>query len=119
MSYANTGFSGLSALFKIDLKLFVLVMLIVIIGLATLFSVSGGDHNLIIKQSIRIVVGLTAMILLAQIHPLLTTTTWLSQALISWVVMQWSFWAFFCFNGVNTQKKRDAHDSLQLGADRP
>ena len=69
MSYANTGFSGLSALFKIDLKLFVLVMLIVIIGLATLFSVSGGDHNLIIKQSIRIVVGLTAMILLAQIHP--------------------------------------------------
>ena len=44
-------------------------MLIVIIGLATLFSVSGGDVNLIIKQSIRIAVGLTAMIILAQIHP--------------------------------------------------
>ena len=69
MSYSSAQFSGLSALFKIDLKLFVLVMLIVIIGLATLFSVSGGDINLIIKQLIRIAIGLTAMILLAQIHP--------------------------------------------------
>ena len=69
MSYSSDQFSGLSALFKIDLKLFILVMLIVIIGLATLYSVSGGDHNLIIKQSIRIAVGLTAMIILAQIHP--------------------------------------------------
>ena len=69
MSYSPTQFSGLSSLFKVDLKLFVLVMLIVIIGLATLFSVSGGDVNLIIKQLIRIAVGLTAMILLAQIHP--------------------------------------------------
>ena len=69
MSYSPTQFSGLSSLFKVDLKLFVLVMLIVIIGLATLFSVSGGDVNLIIKQSIRIAVGLTAMIILAQIHP--------------------------------------------------
>jgi len=69
MSYSSAQFSGLSALFKIDLKLFVLVMLIVVIGLATLFSVSGGDTNLIIKQLIRIAIGLTAMILLAQIHP--------------------------------------------------
>ncbi len=69
MSYSPTQFSGLSSLFKVDLKLFVLVMLIVIIGLATLFSVSGGDVNLIIKQLIRIAVGLTAMIILAQIHP--------------------------------------------------
>ena len=69
MSYSSDQFSGLSALFKIDLKLFILVMLIVIIGLATLYSVSGGDLNLIIKQSIRIAVGLTAMIFLAQIHP--------------------------------------------------
>ena len=69
MSYSSAQFSGLSALFKIDLKLFVLVMLIVVIGLATLFSVSGGDINLIIKQLIRIAIGLTAMILLAQIHP--------------------------------------------------
>ena len=69
MSYSSTQFLGFSALFKIDLKLFVLVMLIVIIGLATLFSVSGGDTNLIIKQLIRIAIGLTAMILLAQIHP--------------------------------------------------
>jgi rod shape determining protein RodA len=69
MSYSSAQFSGLSALFKIDLKLFVLVMLIVVLGLATLFSVSGGDINLITKQLIRIAIGLTAMILLAQIHP--------------------------------------------------
>jgi rod shape determining protein RodA len=69
MNYSNVQFSGLSALFKIDLKLFVLVMLIVVIGLATLFSVSGGDINLIFKQLIRIAIGLTAMIILAQIHP--------------------------------------------------
>ena len=69
MSYSDIQFNGLSALFKIDLKLFVLVMLIVFIGLATLFSVSGGDINLIMKQSIRITIGLIAMILLAQIHP--------------------------------------------------
>ena len=69
MIYSSAQFSGLSALFKIDLKLFVLVMLIVVIGLATLFSVSGGDINLVIKQLIRIAIGLTAMILLAQIHP--------------------------------------------------
>ncbi len=69
MNYSNAQFSGLSVLFKIDLKLFVLVMMIVAIGLATLFSVSGGDFNLIIKQLIRVAVGLTAMIFLAQIHP--------------------------------------------------
>ena len=69
MSYARSEFGGLSSLFKIDLKLFVLVMIIVILGLATLFSVSGGDTTLILKQLIRIFVGLVAMIMLAQIHP--------------------------------------------------
>ena len=69
MSYSNSEFSGLSSLFKLDVKLFVIVMLIVFIGLITLFSVSGGDVNLLIKQLVRIAIGLTAMIILAQIHP--------------------------------------------------
>ena len=69
MIYSQNQFTGVSALFKIDVKLFVLVMLVVIIGLTTLFSVSQGDYNLIIKQLIRIAIGLIAMIFLAQIHP--------------------------------------------------
>ncbi len=69
MSYSSNEFSGISSLFKIDVKLFILVMIIVFLGLATLFSVSGGDASLVYKQIIRIFVGLIAMILLAQIHP--------------------------------------------------
>ena len=69
MSYARTEFDGLSSLFKIDVKLFILVMIIVFLGLATLFSVSGGDTGLVFKQIVRISIGLIAMILLAQIHP--------------------------------------------------
>ena len=69
MIYSNNQFTGVSELFKIDVKLFVLVMCVVIIGLTTLFSVSGGDYNLIIKQLVRITIGMIAMIFLAQIHP--------------------------------------------------
>ena len=69
MSYARSEFDGFSSLFKIDVKLFVLVMTIVILGLATLYSVSGGDTNLVFKQVVRIFIGLVAMIILAQIHP--------------------------------------------------
>ena len=50
MIYSNYQFTGFSALFKIDVKLFVLVMLVVIIGLTTLFSVSGGDYGLMINN---------------------------------------------------------------------
>ena len=69
MSYADSQFRGLSSIFKIDLKLFMIVMVIVALGLITLYSVSSGDTTLIIKQAIRIIIGLVAMILLAQIHP--------------------------------------------------
>ena len=69
MSYADSQFRGISSIFKIDLKLFTIVMVIVSLGLITLYSVSGGDTTLIIKQTIRIIIGLVAMILLAQIHP--------------------------------------------------
>ena len=69
MSYADSQFRGISSIFKIDLKLFTIVMVIVSLGLITLYSVSGGDTTLIMKQTIRIIIGLVAMILLAQIHP--------------------------------------------------
>ena len=69
MRYSANEFAGISSLFKIDLKLFAIISIIVFLGLITLFSVSGGDSTLIIKQSVRILIGLVAMILLAQIHP--------------------------------------------------
>ncbi len=69
MRYSSNEFAGISSLFKIDLKLFMIISIIVFLGLITLFSVSGGDSTLIIKQSVRILIGLVAMILLAQIHP--------------------------------------------------
>ena len=69
MRYSANEFAGISSLFKIDLKLFAIITIIVFLGLITLYSVSGGDSTLIIKQSVRILIGLVAMILLAQIHP--------------------------------------------------
>ena len=69
MRYSSSEFEGISSLLKIDLKLFVIVMTIVFLGLSTLYSVSSGDTSLVIKQSVRIIIGLVAMILLAQIHP--------------------------------------------------
>ena len=69
MSYDSTNFSGFSSLFKLDLKLLAIVMSIVILGLITLYSVSNGDTNLIIKQMVRILIGMSAMIFIAQIHP--------------------------------------------------
>ena len=62
MRYASNEFSGISSLLKIDLKLFMIVMMIVSLGMATLFSVSNGDNTLMFKQSVRIIIGLVAMI---------------------------------------------------------
>ena len=69
MRYSTDEFSGISSILKIDLKLFAIVMIIVFLGMITLFSVSSGDSSLMLKQGIRILIGLVAMILLAQIHP--------------------------------------------------
>jgi rod shape determining protein RodA len=63
------NFGGFSSLFKLDVKLLTIVMSIVIIGLITLYSVSNGDINLVIKQIVRILIGMSAMVFLAQIHP--------------------------------------------------
>ena len=61
--------SGFSTLFRVDTKLFVLVMIVTIIGLITIYSNTGGDSTLVIKQIIRIMIGLAVMVFLAQIHP--------------------------------------------------
>ncbi|MBH44805.1 MAG: rod shape-determining protein RodA [Gammaproteobacteria bacterium] len=61
--------SGISNFLKIDTKLFVVVMIIVFVGVITIYSISYGDTSLVMKQIIRVLVGLTAMVFLAQIHP--------------------------------------------------
>ena len=65
MRYSTSEFSGISSILKIDLKLFTIVMIIVFLGMITLFSVSSGDSSLMLKQGVRILIGLVAMILLA------------------------------------------------------
>ena len=61
--------SGLSNFFKIDAKLFSMIMAVTFLGLITIYSNSDGDYNLVIKQLVRIGIGITAMVLLAQIKP--------------------------------------------------
>ena len=61
--------SGFSALLRVDTKLFVLVMIVTIIGLITIYSNSGGDTDLVFKQIVRILIGITVMVFLTQIHP--------------------------------------------------
>ncbi len=61
--------SGLSALLRVDTKLFVLVMMVTIVGLFTIYSNTGGDYDLVFKQMLRISIGIVAMVLLTQIHP--------------------------------------------------
>ena len=62
-------FRGLSSLFYIDVKLLIPIILITIIGLITIYSSSSGDISLVLKQFTRIVIGLIAMIFIAQVHP--------------------------------------------------
>jgi len=63
------GFAGISAILYVDAKLFIAIITITIIGLVTIYSSSGGELNLVIKQFTRIVIGLVAMVFLAQVHP--------------------------------------------------
>ena len=62
-------FTGLSSLFYIDLKLFMPIVIITIIGLVTIYSSSSGDIALVLKQFTRILIGIIVMIFIAQVHP--------------------------------------------------
>ena len=62
-------FTGLASLFYIDLKLFMPIVIITIIGLATIYSSSSGDIALVLKQLTRILIGVIVMIFIAQVHP--------------------------------------------------
>ena len=42
-----------------------IIMTIVFLGLITLYSVSSGDNSLVLKQLVRITVGLVAMVLIS------------------------------------------------------
>ena len=61
--------SGFSELLRVDNKLFILVMIVTFIGLIIIYSNTGGDYSLVIKQIIRIMIGIAVMVFLAQIHP--------------------------------------------------
>ena len=62
-------FTGLASLFYIDLKLFMPIVIITIIGLVTIYSSSSGDIALVLKQLTRILIGVIVMIFIAQVHP--------------------------------------------------
>ena len=62
-------FSGLSSLLHIDTKLFIAIIIITIFGLTTIYSSSGGDLSLVIKQFTRVTIGIVTMIFIAQVHP--------------------------------------------------
>ena len=62
-------FSGLSSLLHIDAKLFIAIIIIAIFGLTTIYSSSGGDLSLVIKQFTRVTIGIVTMIFIAQVHP--------------------------------------------------
>ena len=60
---------GLSNLLHIDLKLFLAIIAVTLLGLLTIYSSSSGDMSLVIKQFTRIVIGIVTMIFIAQVHP--------------------------------------------------
>ena len=60
---------GLSNLLHIDLKLFLAIIAITILGLLTIYSSSSGDMSLVIKQFTRIAIGIITMVFIAQVHP--------------------------------------------------
>ena len=60
---------GLSNLLHIDIKLFLAIIAITILGLLTIYSSSSGDISLVIKQFTRIAIGIVTMVFIAQVHP--------------------------------------------------
>ena len=60
---------GLSNLLHIDVKLFLAIIAITILGLLTIYSSSSGDMSLVIKQFTRIAIGIITMVFIAQVHP--------------------------------------------------
>ena len=60
---------GLSNLLHIDIKLFLAIIAITILGLLTIYSSSSGDMSLVIKQFTRIAIGIITMVFIAQVHP--------------------------------------------------
>ena len=73
----------------IDLPLFAMLALIVSIGLIQLYSASGGNLNLVIKQAMSFVLGLAVMFVIAQIPPRIyqAVSPWLYVSIVLLLVM--------------------------------
>ena len=56
--------------FKIDIPLFILIIILVTFGLLILYSSSGESIDLIYRQLIRLAIAFGAMIVVSQIPPL-------------------------------------------------
>ncbi len=59
----------LGRMFRIDVPLLLLVLAIASIGLGLLYSASNADISMVIRQCVRLGVGLVVMLLLAQLPP--------------------------------------------------
>ncbi len=65
--------------FNLDFPLLISLMLLSAIGVLILYSASGGSNSVIIKQGVRLAIGFTVMILIAQtpVHWLRLSSWWL------------------------------------------
>lgn len=66
---AHNTHRSLSGLLHIDVILLVLLLLLIFVGLFTLYSASGQSQSIVVRQAVHLGVGLVAMVLIAQISP--------------------------------------------------
>ncbi len=78
---------------RLDLRLLALVLLVVMIGLAVLYSASGQDVAFVERQSVRIGIGLVAMLIISQVSPhvLRIWTPWFYGIGIVLLALTWLF----------------------------
>jgi rod shape determining protein RodA len=78
---------------RLDIVLLVLVLLVVAIGMAMVYSASGEDLDFVRRQAARVGVGLVAMLVLSQVPPhiLRAWTPWIFVVGILLVAATWVF----------------------------
>ena len=78
---------------RMDLSLLTLVLVVVVIGLAVLYSASGQDVAFVQRQSLRIGLGLAGMLIISQVPPhiLRIWTPWFYGLAIMLLAATWVF----------------------------
>jgi len=86
-------FPGWVSLPRLDFILLALVLLIILAGLAILYSASGQDMAIVQRQAVRIGVGLLGMLIISQVppHVLRVWTPWMYGLGILLVAATWFF----------------------------